>query len=112
MARPETQAISFRIPVKKVDALERLAKATDGHCGHRRDRRSRAPNRTSGNLAFDEYREETLKRLEQEQQEFTGFLERLRGAKDKSEFDQFLADRRNTPDAPEVHEVPEAHPQG
>lgn len=29
MARPETQAISFRIPVEKVNALERLTKATD-----------------------------------------------------------------------------------
>ena len=29
MNRPETQAISFRISSKKVDELERLAKATD-----------------------------------------------------------------------------------
>jgi len=29
MNRPETQAISFRIPSHKVDALKRLAKATD-----------------------------------------------------------------------------------
>lgn len=29
MARPETQAISFRIPAEKIDALERLARATD-----------------------------------------------------------------------------------
>jgi predicted transcriptional regulator len=29
MSRPETQAISVRIPSKKVDQLERLAKATD-----------------------------------------------------------------------------------
>lgn len=29
MARPETQAISFRIRAEKIDALERLTKATD-----------------------------------------------------------------------------------
>ena len=29
MNRPETQAISFRLRTEKVDALERLAKATD-----------------------------------------------------------------------------------
>ncbi len=29
MKRPETRAISFRIPARKVDELERLAKATD-----------------------------------------------------------------------------------
>jgi signal transduction histidine kinase len=52
---------------------------------------------SSGNAAFDEYREETLRRLEEEQREFREFLERLRKAKDKSEFDQFMADRRNQP---------------
>src|SRR5437764_4591395 len=49
--------------------------------------------RSSGNWAFDEYRAETLRRLEQEQREFKEFLERLRHAKDKAEFDQFMADR-------------------
>ena len=49
---------------------------------------------SSGNRAFDEYREETLRRLEDEQREFKDFLERLRHAKDKAEFDQFMADRR------------------
>jgi uncharacterized protein DUF2852 len=52
---------------------------------------------SSGNRAFDEYRTETLRRLEEEQREFREFLERLRAAKDKSEFDQFMADRRNRP---------------
>jgi hypothetical protein len=56
---------------------------------------------SSGNRAFDEYRAETLRRLEDEQREFREFLERLRMAKDKAEFDQFMADRRNRPaDAP------------
>ena len=52
---------------------------------------------SSGNRAFDEYRSETLRRLEVEQREFREFLERLRMAKDKAEFDQFMADRRNRP---------------
>jgi hypothetical protein len=59
---------------------------------------------TSGNRAFDEYRAETLRRLEDEQREFMEFLERLRQAKDKAEFDQFMAERRGmrdvTPPAP------------
>jgi hypothetical protein len=38
---------------------------------------------------------ETLKRLEDEQREFRDFLDRLRFAKDKTEFDQFMAERRN-----------------
>jgi Protein of unknown function (DUF2852) len=53
------------------------------------------PQRSSGNRAFDEYRNETLRRLEEEQREFREFLDRLRMAKDKAEFDQFMAERRN-----------------
>ena len=49
--------------------------------------------RTTGNTAFDAYKAETLRRLEQEQGDFEAFLERLREAKDKSEFDQFMDDR-------------------
>jgi hypothetical protein len=52
------------------------------------------PSRSSGNRAFDEYRSETLQRLEEEQREFREFLARLRMAKDKAEFDQFMAERR------------------
>ena len=51
------------------------------------------PSRASGNHAFDEYRAATLRRLEQEQHEFREFLARLRMAKDKAEFDQFMAGR-------------------
>jgi len=54
--------------------------------------------RSSGNSAFDEYRAETLRRLEQEQRDFVEFLERLRHAKDKAEFDQFMADRGRRPE--------------
>lgn len=57
---------------------------------------ARAPQ-SSGNRAFDEYREETLRRLEDEQREFFDFLERLRHAKDKAEFDEFMAERRRGP---------------
>ncbi len=60
----------------------------------------RAQQRSSGNRAFDEYRSETLNRLEEEQREFAAFLDRLRFAKDKAEFDQFMAERRQ-PRAPQ-----------
>jgi Protein of unknown function (DUF2852) len=56
---------------------------------------------TSGNRAFDEYKADTLQRLEEEQREFREFLARLRFAKDRAEFDQFMAERRNRP-APEA----------
>jgi hypothetical protein len=62
---------------------------------------------SSGNRAFDDYRAETLSRLEDEQREFKEFLERLRFAKDRAEFDQFMAERRNRPQG----ETPQAQPQ-
>jgi hypothetical protein len=54
---------------------------------------ARAAMRTSGNTAFDSYKSETLRRLEDEQSAFEEFLARLRAAKDKTEFDQFMDDR-------------------
>jgi hypothetical protein len=63
---------------------------------------------SSGNRAFDEYREETLTRLEEEQREFRAFLDRLRKAKDKEEFDQFMADRRSRPAGNPQGETPAA----
>ncbi|MGE0701477.1 MAG: DUF2852 domain-containing protein [Hyphomicrobiaceae bacterium] len=50
---------------------------------------------STGNRAFDEYRAETLRRLEDEANDFRSFLDRLRMAKDKAEFDQFMADRKS-----------------
>lgn len=58
------------------------------------------PPSRSGNRAFDEYRQDTLQRLEEEQREFQDFLARLRMAKDKAEFDQFMAERRTRTGAP------------
>jgi len=62
-----------------------------GGCSNRKMRK--AMRHSSGNLAFDAYREETLRRLEDEQAAFGSFLQRLREAKDKAEFDAFMEDR-------------------
>lgn len=80
---------------------------------HRRSgRRHRRRDWSSGNRAFDEYREETLRRLEDEQKEFMEFLERLRHAKDKAEFDQFMNERGSRPARPEAPDEPAPSPQG
>ncbi|MBI1418348.1 MAG: DUF2852 domain-containing protein [Limimaricola sp.] len=63
------------------------------HGGYGRSYRGPMSRQSSGNRAFDAYREETLRKLEEEQQSFEAFLERLREAKDKAEFDQFMDDR-------------------
>lgn len=65
-------------------------------------------SRPTGNRAFDAYKADTLARLEREQDEFEAFLARLREARDKAEFDQYMDERarvaaatpKNTDDAP------------
>ena len=61
------------------------------------DRKSGGLPRTNASPAFDEYRADTLRRLEREQGEFQEFVEHLSAAKDKAEFDQFIAERRAPP---------------
>ena len=88
----------------------------EGSRGEGRRRRRRTGMNSSGNLAFDEYREETLRRLEDDQSEFESFLERLRHAKDKAEFDQFMEERRGQPERPNPPTEPTgdlgSHPTG
>ena len=52
------------------------------------------------NTAFDDYRRQTLSRLDEEQGKFREFLESLRRTKDKQEFDRFMAERRPRPSLP------------
>jgi Protein of unknown function (DUF2852) len=75
-------------------------------CGHRRAHnhdRSHAWGRhayraaqPTGNFAFDAYKTEALRRLEEEQEAFEAFLQRLRNSKDKTEFDAFMEERART----------------
>jgi hypothetical protein len=85
-----------RMMAKRARWEQRMAEHFEQH--------HRAPS--TGNRAFDEYRAETLRRLEDEEKEFREFLNNLRFAKDKAEFDDFLAHRR-TPPAPEADAPPQ-----
>ena len=67
--------------------------------GGRVMRHSKIRQTPTGNAAFDAYRADTLRRLEDEQAAFEGFLKRLREARDKAEFDQFMEDRDRKSDA-------------
>ena len=72
-------------------------------------RRSRGGrHNSSGNVAFDEYREETLRKLDEEQHAFHDYLDKLRSAKDRAEFDQFMNERRNRPPQAEPPAAPPA----
>lgn len=59
-----------------------------------RRRTSNGIGTSTGNAAFDAYKADTLRRLEEEQEQFEAFLQRLRDARDKAEFDQFIDQRR------------------
>lgn len=58
----------------------------------------------SGNAAFDEWRTAELARLDEErrkldeaQREFAEYVDAIRRAKDREEFDRFMAERRSSP---------------
>ena len=66
---------------------------------------ARASWRSSGNLAFDEWRaaeiarlEEERRKLEEAHREFAAFVENIRRAKDREEFERFMNERRNRPE--------------
>jgi hypothetical protein len=66
-----------------------------------------APWRASGNMAFDEWRAAEIARLEEERRkldeahrEFAAFVENIRRAKDREEFERFMNERRNRPEQP------------
>ena len=72
-------------------------------CGAARSARGfYAPN--SGNAAFNEWRSAELARLDEErrklddaQREFSEYVDAIRRAKDREEFDRFMAERRSRP---------------
>lgn len=85
----------------------------DGMCSafKRGGRRSNWTHRT-GNVAFDDWREAELARLDEERrkldemrEEFDSYARELRRAKDQEEFDRFMRDRKNGGSGPIV----EAH---
>ena len=61
--------------------------------------------RPTRSQAFAAYKHDTLTRLANEQEEFLAFLERLRHAKDRAEFDDFLKERDSKAKADEKEEA-------
>lgn len=62
----------------------------------------RGPVDRTGNVAFDDWRETELSRLDEERrrldemrEEFDDYVRELRRAKDQDEFDRFMRERRN-----------------
>jgi hypothetical protein len=93
---------------KRSKRRSHMASGEDGGMPRGISRAMRAWKRhapVSGNRAFDEYRAETMRRLEGEFDEFQDFLEQLRAARDKKEFDRFMKSRNKTVDAEGDNEV-------
>jgi uncharacterized protein with von Willebrand factor type A (vWA) domain len=69
----------------------------------------------TGNVAFDDWRDAEIERLEAERRkldemraEFDDHLRELRRAKDQTEFDEFMASRnRKSPGKPSKKSVPD-----
>lgn len=81
-------------------AADRLRQMTGmamsrGRCRRRDRQSSSAPSEAApvGNAAFREYRDSTLRRLDEEEREFRAFLERIRLARDREEMDAFMQER-------------------
>ena len=83
--------------VTRMDRMGKKADPVPAKTDGLRDRVREWGQPSSGNRAFDDYRAETLRRLEDEQREFKEFLRRLRVARDRAEFDQFMNERPNQP---------------
>jgi len=84
------------------EARGMMASNSSWGCGARRWARSYAT--PTGNLAFDEWRTAELARLGEErrkldeaQREFAEYVEAIRRAKDREEFERFMAERRARP---------------
>jgi hypothetical protein len=89
---------------------EGFEKAKAGFGDFARDTGPRPAWSATGNAAFDDYRVETLRRLDEERRRleeegraFAEFVANLRRARDKEEFDRFMNDRTNSRTQPDQH---------
>ncbi|MEY9779270.1 DUF2852 domain-containing protein [Sinorhizobium fredii] len=78
------------------DSVDRMC------AGFRRNNRAHWAHHRTGNVAFDDWREAELARLDEERrkldemrEEFDAYVRELRRAKDQEEFDRFMRERKN-----------------
>ena len=95
---PAGLALVFYITLTNRWSKSPMFARNHGACAHHRSHwgHMQSPARPTGNAAFDAYKADTLRRLQDEQEAFEAFLQRLRDAKDKTEFDSFMDDRAQT----------------
>jgi hypothetical protein len=98
---PDLQTLATN---KWEDARAMMSSNSGWACGGAMRRASRYYASRSGNAAFDEWRTAELARLDEErrkldeaQREFAEYVDAIRRAKDREEFDRFMAERRARP---------------
>ncbi|MGF6173484.1 DUF2852 domain-containing protein [Ensifer sp. 4252] len=90
---------------EKLKTFKKDANSTvDGMCSafKRGNRANWKQHHRTGNVAFDDWRQAELTRLDEERrkldemrEEFDSYVRELRRAKDQEEFDRFMRERRN-----------------
>ena len=95
------KCMGYPVPEALREPVERVYGAFGGFTPLRDVRWNAAPFTGTGNRAFDDYRRAEIERLEQERRrlddearEFRSFVEELKRAKDREEFDAYMAKRR------------------
>jgi Protein of unknown function (DUF2852) len=85
------------------DARSMMSSSRSWGCGRGMNRGARFYSST-GNAAFDDWKTAELARLDEErrrldeaQREFSEYVEAIRRAKDREEFERFMAERRSRP---------------
>jgi hypothetical protein len=98
---PDLQTLAAN---KWQDARTMMASNSSWGCGGAVRRASRFYASSTGNAAFDEWRTAELARLDEErrkldeaQREFAEYVDAIRRAKDREEFERFMAERRARP---------------
>ncbi len=83
------------------DARDMMSSNSSWSCGGAMRRAGRFYSPSTGNMAFDEWRAAELARLDEErrkldeaQREFAEYVDAIRRAKDREEFERFMAERR------------------
>jgi len=99
---------------EKAEGFVNRTRSWAENCGPRHGFRRQGGFRSySGNAAFDDYRAEQLRRLEEERKRldeevnaFHEYMRNLRMARDREEFDRFMRDRGGKPNYGDANQGP------
>jgi hypothetical protein len=97
VTRPSVAPITGRLRAGGAWVSRKVADVRGRQSGRVGLRCAPAAEEPPRNRAFEAHRETTLARLAEDERAFQNFLDQLRHANDRAEFDRFMADRRDRP---------------